>query len=168
MARRRTSTSASRDTSSGTSAATRKATTTYSRTIQCTRTATAQRRHGGPWRLPPWTTVPTSARLSGAVPTTRSCSTSPRGASTLQSLRVTSYYDVSSKAFTKLIKKFPLLEELELVFKTDAYSSITKRNQPSNNFWAKLLQSTCEACSHASTPFHSAPCWQRVARSQVL
>ncbi|KAF8659759.1 hypothetical protein HU200_058221 [Digitaria exilis] len=63
-----------------------------------------------------------------------------RRASSMKSLRVTSYsYDVSSKVFAQVIKKFPLLEELELVLKPQ---------QPSTNSWAELFQSTCEACIH--------------------
>ncbi|CAL4899504.1 unnamed protein product [Urochloa decumbens] len=68
-------------------------------------------------------------------------------ASSMKSLRLTSSYDVSSKVFAELIKKFPLLEELELVlFKSDAYT--TKSKQPSNNSWVDLFRSTCEACRH--------------------
>ncbi|CAN6355982.1 unnamed protein product [Urochloa humidicola] len=67
-------------------------------------------------------------------------------ASCMKSLRLTSSYDVSSKVFSELIKKFPLLEELELVFKSDAYT--TKSKQLSNNSWLQLFQSTCEACRH--------------------
>ena len=67
----------------------------------------------------------------------------------MKSLRVTSHYDVSSDVFAEAIKKFPLLEELELVLVADAYTYTTKSGQPpATNPWVELFQSACEACSH--------------------
>ena len=67
----------------------------------------------------------------------------------MKSLRVTSHYDVSSNVFAEAIKKFPLLEELELVLVADAYTYTTKSGQPpATNPWVELFQSACEACSH--------------------
>ncbi|RCV18627.1 hypothetical protein SETIT_3G316900v2 [Setaria italica] len=67
-------------------------------------------------------------------------------ASSMKSLRVASHYDVSSEVFAELIKKFPLLEELELVLKYDAID--TKSEQPFTNSLVELFQSTCKACCH--------------------
>ncbi|PUZ67059.1 hypothetical protein GQ55_3G401500 [Panicum hallii var. hallii] len=69
-------------------------------------------------------------------------------ASSMKSLRVTSHYDVSSEVFAEVIKKFPLLEELELVLKPEAWNYTTKSGQPPTNSWVELFQSACEACSH--------------------
>ena len=66
----------------------------------------------------------------------------------MKSLRVTSHYDVSSEVFAEAIKKFPLLEELELVLIAGAYTCITMSGQPPTNSWVELFQSACEACSH--------------------
>ena len=67
----------------------------------------------------------------------------------MKSLRVTSHYDVSSEVFAEAIKKFPLLEELELVLVADAYTYTTESEQPpATNSWVELFQSACEACSH--------------------
>ncbi|TVU50372.1 hypothetical protein EJB05_01742, partial [Eragrostis curvula] len=68
-------------------------------------------------------------------------------APSLKSLRVTSRCDITSKAFTELIKKLPLLEELELVLKPDAYND--RRERPTWKYcWAELFQSACGACRH--------------------
>ncbi|CAL4892356.1 unnamed protein product [Urochloa decumbens] len=67
-------------------------------------------------------------------------------ASYMKSLRITSSYDVSSKVFAELIKKFPLLEELQLVLKSDAYT--TKSKEPHTNSWLELFQSACQACGN--------------------
>nr|TKW28492.1 hypothetical protein SEVIR_3G326803v2 [Setaria viridis] len=67
-------------------------------------------------------------------------------ASSMKSLRVASHYDVSSEVFAELIKKCPLLEELELVLKYDAID--TKSEQPFTNSLVELFQSTCKACCH--------------------
>ncbi|CAN6338270.1 unnamed protein product [Urochloa humidicola] len=70
-------------------------------------------------------------------------------ASSMKSLRLTSYYyHVSSEVFSEVIKKFPLLEELELVLKYDTYNHSTKSAQRSTNSWVELFQSACKACSH--------------------
>ncbi|RLN28586.1 hypothetical protein C2845_PM05G18630 [Panicum miliaceum] len=70
-------------------------------------------------------------------------------ASSMKSLRVTSHYDVSSEVFAEVIKKFPLLEELELVLKPDeACNYTTKSGQAPTDSWVELFQSACEACSH--------------------
>ena len=66
----------------------------------------------------------------------------------MKSLRVTSDYDVSSQVFAEVVKKFPMLEELELVLKPDAYNYGTKSGLPPTNSWVELFQSACEACSH--------------------
>ncbi|CAL4899506.1 unnamed protein product [Urochloa decumbens] len=69
-------------------------------------------------------------------------------APSMKSLRLTSHYDVSSEVFTELIKKFPLLEELELVLKYDTNNYSTKSAQRRTNSWLELFQSACKACSH--------------------
>ena len=57
----------------------------------------------------------------------------------MKSLRVTSHYDVSSEVFAQVIKKFPLLEELELVLiKPVACNYATMSGQPPTNSWAEL------------------------------
>ena len=66
----------------------------------------------------------------------------------MKSLRVTSDYDVSSQVFAEVVKKFPMLEELELVLKPDAYNYGTMSGLPPTNSWVELFQSACEACSH--------------------
>ncbi|KAL6622868.1 hypothetical protein ACP70R_032747 [Stipagrostis hirtigluma subsp. patula] len=69
-------------------------------------------------------------------------------APSLKSLRVTPHNDVSSEAFIEIIKKFPLLEELQLVLKSDVYNHATKHKERSTYSWAELLQSACASCSH--------------------
>ncbi|CAN6355977.1 unnamed protein product [Urochloa humidicola] len=69
-------------------------------------------------------------------------------ASSVKSLRLTSHYDVSSEVFTDLIKKFTLLEELELVLKYDTNNYPTKSAEPSSKSWLELFQSACKSCSH--------------------
>ncbi|CAL4906844.1 unnamed protein product [Urochloa decumbens] len=74
----------------------------------------------------------------------QNCRAGPGRASYMKSLRITSSYDVSSKVFAELIKKFPLLEELQLVLKSDAYTTNSK--EPHTNSWVELFQSACQAC----------------------
>ena len=51
---------------------------------------------------------------------------------------------MSSTVFCEVIKEFSLLEELELVIKSDTWTSM----KVSTRCWAELLQAACEACSH--------------------
>ncbi|OEL27804.1 hypothetical protein BAE44_0011178 [Dichanthelium oligosanthes] len=69
-------------------------------------------------------------------------------APSMKSLRVTSHYDVSSEIFTKVIKKFPLLQELELVLNSNATNYTTNSEQTSTNSWVELFQAACQTCSH--------------------
>jgi len=51
---------------------------------------------------------------------------------------------MSSTVFCEVIKEFSLLEELELVIKSDTWASM----KVSTRCWAELLQAACEASSH--------------------
>lgn len=66
-------------------------------------------------------------------------------APSLRSLNVTSLNNgVSSTAFCEVIKEFSLLEELELVIKSDTWTCM----KVSTKCWAELLQAACEVSSH--------------------
>ncbi|CAN6347626.1 unnamed protein product [Urochloa humidicola] len=69
-------------------------------------------------------------------------------APSLKSLHITSHQDVSSTVFSKLIKEFPLLEELELVLHSKRSKAIPRFIEPSTKCWAELFQAACGACSH--------------------
>ncbi|XP_003575531.2 F-box protein SKIP19 isoform X2 [Brachypodium distachyon] len=61
----------------------------------------------------------------------------------LRILHITSRYDVSSSVLSEAIKKLPLLEELDVVLKSES-----NRRCHSDNSWAEVLRSAAEACSH--------------------
>ncbi|TVU50380.1 hypothetical protein EJB05_01750, partial [Eragrostis curvula] len=96
-------------------------------------------------------------------------------ASSLKSLSVTSQYDLSSEAFSGLITKFPLLEEIELVLKSDNDNYSTKGLQPDANSWAELLQSASKSCRylqcltvrHVGKEWHADSYYQRDPKSEI-